>query len=138
MREVCNRLDEVIAEAGSPPSVLLHNDIKPDNVIIGEVGDVHLIDWGDCGYGDPMYDFQSLPLRTLCSTLRGYRSTPADDPSLEARIIRGVIARGLLVLRRTPLLGPSWYRPIAATLFDLLTFAIDEPATWNRWTGNES
>jgi hypothetical protein len=70
-REVCNRLDVVIVEAGPPPQVLIHNDIKPDNV---------------------------------------------------------------MMLRRTPLAGPSWYRPIAATLTDLLTFAIDEPSIWNQWT----
>jgi aminoglycoside phosphotransferase (APT) family kinase protein len=138
LRDVCSRLDGVIAEAVSPPSVLLHNDIKPDNVMIDEVGDVHLIDWGDCGYGDPADDFHALPLRAIQPTLRGYRSTTIDDRSLEARIVRVVIARSLSTLRRTPLLGPSWYRPIAATLFDLLTFAINEPATWNRWTSNES
>jgi aminoglycoside phosphotransferase (APT) family kinase protein len=138
LRDVCSRLDGVIAEADSPPSVLLHNDIKPDNVMIDEVGDVHLIDWGDCGYGDPADDFHALPLRAIQPTLRGYRSTTIDDRSLEARIVRVVIARSLSTLRRTPLLGPSWYRPIAATLFDLLTFAIDEPAAWSRWTSKES
>jgi aminoglycoside phosphotransferase (APT) family kinase protein len=61
LRDVCSRLDGVIAEAVSPPSVLLHNDIKPDNLMIDEVGDVHLIDWGDCGYGDPADDFHALP-----------------------------------------------------------------------------
>jgi aminoglycoside phosphotransferase (APT) family kinase protein len=138
LREVCLRLDGIIVEAGSPPSVLLHNDIKPDNVMIDEVGDVHLIDWGDCGYGDPADDFHALPMRAIEPTLRGYRLTTNGDPSLEARIVRAIIARSLSMLRRTPLLGPSWYRPIAATLFDLLTFAIDEPASWNRWTNNES
>jgi aminoglycoside phosphotransferase (APT) family kinase protein len=133
-REVCNRLDVVIVEAGPPPEVLIHNDIKPDNVMIDGRGDVHLIDWGDCGYGDPADDFHALPMRAVQPTLRGYRSTITDDPSLETRIIRVVIARSLSMLRRTPLAGPSWYRPIAATLTDLLTFAIDEPSTWNQWT----
>jgi aminoglycoside phosphotransferase (APT) family kinase protein len=138
LRDVCDRLDGVIVEAGSPPSVLLHNDIKPDNVMLDEAGHVHLIDWGDCGYGDPADDFHALPMRAIEPILRGYRLTEVGDPSLEARIVRVVVARSLSTLRRTPLLGPSWYRPIAATLFDLLTFAIDEPSTWNRWTSNES
>jgi len=45
------------------------------------------------------------------------------------------ITRSLSNLRRTPLLGPSWYRPIAANLTDLLTFAVDKPSVWNAWTG---
>jgi aminoglycoside phosphotransferase (APT) family kinase protein len=134
LRQVCQRLDEATTEEGSPPPVLLHNDMKPDNVMIDAVGDIHLIDWGDCGYGDPADDFHALPMRALRPTLRGYRSTTMADPSLEARVIRVVIARSLSMLRRTPLAGPSWYRPIAATLTDLLTFAIDEPSTWNQWT----
>jgi aminoglycoside phosphotransferase (APT) family kinase protein len=137
-KEVCNRLDAAIAETDPTPLALLHNDIKPDNVMIDEVGDVHLIDWGDCGYGDPADDFHALPMRALQPTLRGYRLTTIGDRSLEARIVRAIVARSLSTLRRTPLLGPSWYRPIAATLTDLLTFAVDEPATWSRWTNNEA
>lgn len=71
-REVCNRLDEAIG-AGSPPRVLLHNDLKPDNVMLDVSRDVHLIDWGDCGYGDPADDFHALPMRAIQPTLRGYR-----------------------------------------------------------------
>ncbi len=36
---------------------------------------------------------------------------------------------------RRPLTGPSWHRPVAAGLADLLTFATDHPATWRRWLG---
>jgi hypothetical protein len=118
----------------TPGLVLFDDSLQLLPVMIDGWGDVHLIDWGDCGYGDPADDFHALPMRAIRPTLRGYRSTITDDPSLEARIIRVVIARSLSMLRRTPLAGPSWYRPIAATLTDLLTFAIDEPATWNQWT----
>jgi hypothetical protein len=46
--------------------------------MIDAVGDIQLIDWGDCGYSDPSDDFHAMT--------------------------------------------------------DLLTFAIDEPSTWNQWT----
>jgi aminoglycoside phosphotransferase (APT) family kinase protein len=134
-RALCERLDVTLAAGPNAPRVFIHDDVKPDNVMIDRSGAVHLIDWGDAGFGDPAHDFQSLPMRSIEVALRGYRAVRTDDPTLEARIIRRVIARSLANLRRTPLLGPSWYRPIAANLTDVLTFAIDNPRTWSSWTG---
>jgi aminoglycoside phosphotransferase (APT) family kinase protein len=135
---LCERLDSWIANAASVPRVFVHGDVKPDNVMVDHAGSVHLIDWGDAGFGDPAYDFQSLPMRSIELALRGYRSVRTDDPTLEARVVRRVVARSLANLCRTPLSGPSWYRPIAANLTDLLTFATDSQVTWNRWTGGNA
>ena len=134
LRNLCERLDTVIAAAGRVPQVFVHDDVKPDNVMVDRLGIVHLIDWGDAGYGDPVYDFQSLPLQAAHTALSTYRGERPADPSLEARLVRRVVARSLSNLCRTPLLGPSWYRPIAATLTDLLTFAAQRPDTWHAWT----
>lgn len=101
--------------------------------MIDSSGRVQLIDWGDAGFGDPAYDFQSLPMRSIEMVLRGYRGIRSDDPTLEARIVRRVLARSLSNLCRTPLGGPSWYRPVAANLTDLLTFAIDRRQVWESW-----
>ena len=135
-QRLCERLDEIIAVGPDAPRTFIHDDIKGDNVMIDRFGAVHLIDWGDAGFGDPAHDFQSLPMRSIETALSGYRDVRDGDPTLEARIIRRVIARSLSNLRRSPLLGPSWYRPIAANLTDILTFAIDNPTTWAIWTGN--
>ena len=129
---LCERLDCLIGQH-VPPTVFVHGDVKPDNVMIDSSGNVHLIDWGDAGFGDPAYDFQSLPMRSIERALRGYRMVRADDPTLEARIIRRVLARSLTNLCRTPLTGPSWYRPVAANLTDLLTFAVDRRPVWESW-----
>jgi aminoglycoside phosphotransferase (APT) family kinase protein len=129
---LCERLDGVIAPHDSP-TVFVHCDVKPDNVMIDSSGDVQLIDWGDAGFGDPAYDFQSLPMHSIEVALRGYRSVHTDDPALEARIVRRVLARSLANLSRAPLAGPSWYRPVAANLTDLLTFAIDRRRVWESW-----
>ena len=117
--------------------MFIHGDVKPDNVMVEPTGRVQLIDWGDAGFADPAYDFQSLPMRSIETALRGYRSIRNDDPTLEARIIRRVLARSLSNLCRTPLTGPSWYRPIAANLTDLLTFAIDRRHTWDAWVNRD-
>ena len=134
MRLLCERLDAKIESSPAAPRVLVHDDIKPDNLMVDTNGLVHLIDWGDCGYGDPATDFHGLPLRATAAALRGYRAVTTSDQSLESRIVRSVIARSVSGLRRTPRLGPSWYRPIAATVTDLLTFAVDHPDLWHAWT----
>ena len=134
LRSLCERLDSIIANGPTAPEVFIHDDIKPDNVMVDRMGRTHLIDWGDAGFGDPAHDFQSLPMKSIERTLIGYRSVNRDDPTLEARIVRRVVARSLSNLRRTPLAGPSWYRPIAANLTDLLTFAIDRRHVWDAWT----
>jgi aminoglycoside phosphotransferase (APT) family kinase protein len=134
VRALCERLDSVIAAGPDAAQVFIHGDVKPDNVMVDRFGAVHLIDWGDAGFGDPAHDFQSLPMRSIETALRGYRHVRDDDPTLEARVARRVIARSLSNLRRTPLAGPSWYRPIAANITDMLTFAIDNPTAWARWT----
>ena len=73
-------------------------------------------------------------MRSIELALSGYRTVRrVDDPSLEARIIRRVLARSLSNLCRTPLTGPSWYRPVAANLTDLLTFAVDRRHVWDSW-----
>lgn len=134
LKDLCQRLDLIIQAGPEPPLVFIHGDIKPDNVMIDRAGAVHLIDWGDAGFGDPAHDFQSLPMQTIELVLAGYRAERPVDPTLEARIVRRVVARSLSNLCRSPLTGPSWYRPIAANLSDLLTFAIDHPTTWATWT----
>ena len=101
--------------------------------MIESSGRVQLIDWGDAGFGDPAYDFRSLPMQSIEVALRGYREVRGDDPTLEARIVRRVLVRSVSNLCRTPLTGPSWYRPVAAQLTDLLTFASDRPNTWRSW-----
>jgi len=134
LQALCDRLDDAITTGPSAPTSFIHDDVKPDNVMVDRAGLVHLIDWGDATFGDPANDFQSLPLVSIERTLRGYRAVRPDDATLEARIVRRVVARSMYNLARSPLTGPSWYRPIAANLTDLLTFAVDSPTAWRAWT----
>lgn len=134
LASLCWRLDQLAPPDAPVRRAFIHGDVKPDNVMVDEAGDVHLIDWGDAGFGDPAYDFQSLPMRSIELSLRGYRQACTDDPTLEQRVVRRVVARSLSNLCRAPRTGPSWYRPVAANLTDLLTFAADRPEIWNAWT----
>lgn len=134
LRALCDQLDELIATGPAAPTVFIHNDVKPDNVMVDHSGSVVLIDWGDASFGDPAHDLHTLPMVSIARTLAGYRAVRGADPTLEARTVRSVVSRCVYNLARSPLTGPSWYRPIAANLTDLLTFAIDHPSTWAAWT----
>jgi hypothetical protein len=61
------------------------------------------------------------------------RASPFDDPTLVQRALRQWLIWTLSDLRRSPLHGPSWYRPIANRLGDLMRFATERPTTWARW-----
>lgn len=125
----------MVEDLGNEPPRLgfLHGDIKLDNLMVDMQGDLVLIDWGDAGIGDPALEFQSLPIAVVETVLADYLPLAGrDDPTLERRIRRELIARAVADLRRAPLLGPSWYRPIATRLADLLLFATTDPNSWAR------
>lgn len=134
LRCLDEHLHGVVAGGPVAPESFVHGDLTPPNVMFDRSGRSHLIDWGDAGFGDAAHDFALLPMTSIKQMLLGYRSVRTDDPTLEARIVRRVVTRSLSNLRRTPLAGPSWYRPVAANLADLMMFAIDRPETWARWT----
>ncbi|MBK5287792.1 MAG: aminoglycoside phosphotransferase family protein [Acidimicrobiia bacterium] len=122
---------------GRIPSCFLHNDVKPDNVMLDNGGQVVLIDWGDATIGDPALDLACLPAAAIADTLAGYREIfpPGEDPTLERRVARTAITNAIAGLRRSPALGPSWYRPLATGVADLLGFATDQPDVWRGWLG---
>ena len=59
--------------------VLLHQDIHPWNVFV----DVEtrtltaIIDWGDAAFGDPAFEFASMPLVAVPAMLEGYQNAGA-------------------------------------------------------------
>ncbi len=115
----------------------LHNDVKPDNMMVNQRDELVLIDWGDAGIGDPAHDLAGLRAAAIAQALVGYWEIvdPATDPTFEQRIVHLALSNALAGLRRTPATGPSWYRPLAAVMADLLAFATDHPQTWRRWLG---
>ena len=49
---------------------LLHRDIKPDNVMVGEFGEVYLMDWGLALYFDERNEFRGSKVLQLAGTPR--------------------------------------------------------------------
>jgi Ser/Thr protein kinase RdoA (MazF antagonist) len=127
VRDALRRLHPAVP----PPDAFrrfLHGDITATNVLVSGDSFHSLIDWDDAGWGDPVMDLVSLPLRVVDAALVGYRSVmPLDgDDSAEQRILwdklTGALAR--LPLPPTPPTAPAWPTP-SGRLFDLLAAAVD-------------
>lgn len=90
--------DHVAVAAGNPPSAecLIHADAASYHVLVDDGAVSGLIDFGDAGIGDPVWDLVSLTLHDpdrLPAVLRGYRA----DIGLRDRIRR--VGRGIAVVR---------------------------------------
>ena len=68
------------------PRRFLHDDIKDSNLLRGTDDEVHVIDWGDAGWGDAAIDFRNLPPDRTAEVLRGYRDLVATDDTFEERL----------------------------------------------------
>jgi aminoglycoside phosphotransferase (APT) family kinase protein len=56
---VSDMVDQIVAELGEPPSMLIHGDLKPDHMLID--GDrVSLIDFDLMGRADPVVDIAHM------------------------------------------------------------------------------
>ena len=64
----------------------LHDDIKDSNLLRADGDVVHLIDWGDAGWGDAAIDFRNLPPDRTAEVLRGYREVVTTDDTFEDRV----------------------------------------------------
>tara|TARA_R110002049_G_scaffold4601_6_gene32928 strand:+ start:145367 stop:146806 length:1440 start_codon:yes stop_codon:yes gene_type:complete len=61
---------------------VIHLDLKPGNVMVGEFGEVHVMDWG------------------LCQSLRGRSRVRADEDDAMCRTLRGTTGSRSLLLRQ--------------------------------------
>jgi aminoglycoside phosphotransferase (APT) family kinase protein len=109
----------------------IHGDVTATNVLVSDDVFHSIIDWDDAGWGDPMMDLVSLPLRVIDAALAGYRSVmPLDgDDSAEQRILWDKLIGALTRLRLspTPPTTAAWPTP-SGRLFDLLAAAADGQA----------
>lgn len=87
-----------VAECGLPDT-LVHGDLHPGNVRIGDDGRLTIMDWGDCQIGNPAFDILRLverlddPGPVLARWAYGWaKSVPGSDPHRAAELLRPVAA----------------------------------------------
>jgi Ser/Thr protein kinase RdoA (MazF antagonist) len=130
VRDALRRLGAAV----TPPDMFrrfIHGDVTPTNVLVARNTFDSIIDWDDAGWGDPVMDLVSLPLRVIDHALAGYRSVmPFDgDETAEQRILWDKLIGALMRLRLSPTQpkAPAWPTP-SGRLFDLLAAAVDGQA----------
>jgi hygromycin-B 7''-O-kinase len=125
--EVLTRLRPAVAPEGIPRR-FIHGDVTPANILIRDGRYDSLIDWDDAGWGDPAFEFVTLPIRAVDAALAGYRSAlvlDSDDP-MEQRILWDKLIGALVRLRLSPEAPTSPTSPtLAGRLFELLAAAAD-------------
>ena len=98
---VRNRGEALLARMGTPPPAprLIHGDLGPQHILVVGGRVTGIIDWGDCGVGDPALDL----------AWTGYGAAPGFVAALVAAYVPSgeILARGL----DRHLLGP-WHEVI--------------------------
>jgi Phosphotransferase enzyme family len=116
-------------EACGLPDVLVHGDFHPGNVR-GSAGSLVLLDWGDCGVGQPMLDMPAFLDRVPPDAVERVRAqwrtrwrtaVPGSDPDRAAALLAAIAAARLAVVYQVFLDGiePSEQR-----------YHRDDPAEW--------
>lgn len=82
------------------PATLVHGDLHPGNVRIGDDGRLTILDWGDCFIGHPAFDILRLTERidedpddlVRDWAYRWHRTVPGSEPRRAAQLLRPVAA----------------------------------------------
>lgn len=96
-----------------------HGDMQGTNVMVHQGDFVALIDWGGCGWGDPVHDLVGVPLaasQVMLDTYRNVQPFP-DDETAEARILLLNLQHLCFLVRRPATPEVSWAeRPLSRWL----------------------
>lgn len=127
----------VSAMEGEAPSKFLHNDAHSFNTMVMPDGTYSgILDWGDAGWGDPAFEFSTLPLWSVPWALAGYREAGAvTDPSFCGRVLWHILTNALDWERRHEEPGTEPWSPTGTSLhLNLARFLVSQPSTeWQEW-----
>ena len=115
---------------------VIHRDLKPDNIMLGEFGEVHVMDWG-------LARIMDREVVTDRSLKQGHKAevgqtvgTPAYMPPEQAKGIldqvnerSDVYSLGVILYELVTLVQPSTRENVMATLMAVITEPIPSPST---------
>lgn len=104
------------------PSVWVHGDVAPGNLLLRDDGLCALIDWGSAAVGDPACDLAVAWTLFEGPSRRAFRDALAQPPSAWARARGWALWKALLVLAGRSAQPPR-ERPAAAVLADIVAEA---------------
>lgn len=129
------RLRPANSHQGEPR--FLHNDAHSFNTMALPDGSFSgILDWGDAGWGDPAFDFSTLPLWAVPWALEGYREVGcATDPGFCGRVLGYILETALDWENRNEVPGQEPWSPTASSLHvNLARFLATDPGPeWREW-----
>ena len=77
-RSIVEPLIDRLLDVPSPPRRFVHWDLHAHNIMVEEGKLTAIIDWGDCGFGDPAINFMCVPAEYLPDCLNEFGDTSRE------------------------------------------------------------
>jgi hypothetical protein len=123
---------------GASPRVFTHNDLHAANTMVdpGNLELTAVIDWGDAGWGDPVSDFEAVPLWAVPAMLTGFREAGGrTDEGFVPRLLWSGLASALEWSGEDEHKGPGPWAPLPTSLWVNLARFLSMPLDdeWRAW-----
>ena len=123
---------------GLAPTVFTHNDLHAANTMVdpSTLALTGVIDWGDAGWGDPVSDFEAVPLWAVPAMSQGFREAGgATDDGFVPRLLWSAVGSALEWSGRDEHRGPEPWAPLPTSLWANLARFLSMPLDdeWRDW-----
>lgn len=121
-----------------PPRVFLHNDLHSFNTMVSQepLSLTAILDWGDAAWGDPMLDFETMPIWAVDWLLEGYREAGAEvHDTFRGRLLWHDIGAALDATTEPWIETSEPWQPLTTSRWVNLTrlMAGSKCDDWKRW-----